>query len=149
MARVPVDSQPAFNEALAALFARDGRRDDRDVNLLTRPSPVSGRCCRCSAAAGTAPGSAHLYISQHTVRTPIQNTLEKLGTHSKLEAAAFAMRWSFELDPTGTPSGRSLPETATVESRRFPTGEATQGRARGAVRRTRISIRRKRIGDDD
>jgi two-component system nitrate/nitrite response regulator NarL len=39
-----------------------------------------------------------LYISQHTVRTHIQNILEKLGMHSKLEAAAFAMRWSFELD---------------------------------------------------
>jgi two-component system nitrate/nitrite response regulator NarL len=39
-----------------------------------------------------------LFISQHTVRTHIQNILEKLGMHSKLEAAAFAMRWSLELD---------------------------------------------------
>jgi DNA-binding NarL/FixJ family response regulator len=37
-----------------------------------------------------------LYISQHTVRTHIQNILEKLGMHSKLEAAAFAMRFSFD-----------------------------------------------------
>ena len=43
----------------------------------------------------------HLFISQHTVRTHIQNILEKLGMHSKLEAAAFAMRWSDELDPDG------------------------------------------------
>jgi two-component system, NarL family, nitrate/nitrite response regulator NarL len=28
-----------------------------------------------------------LFISQHTVRTHIQNTLQKLGVHSKLEAA--------------------------------------------------------------
>ena len=42
-----------------------------------------------------------LYISQHTVRTHIQNILEKLGMHSKLEAAAFAMRWSFELGADG------------------------------------------------
>jgi two-component system, NarL family, nitrate/nitrite response regulator NarL len=46
-----------------------------------------------------------LYISQHTVRTHIQNILEKLGMHSKLEAAAFAMRWSFELDAEGDGDG--------------------------------------------
>jgi two-component system, NarL family, nitrate/nitrite response regulator NarL len=38
-----------------------------------------------------------LFISQHTVRTHIQNILEKLGMHSKLEAATFAMQRSFEL----------------------------------------------------
>jgi two-component system nitrate/nitrite response regulator NarL len=37
-----------------------------------------------------------LYISQHTVRTHIQNILEKLGMHSKLEAATFAMQQSLE-----------------------------------------------------
>jgi two-component system nitrate/nitrite response regulator NarL len=46
-----------------------------------------------------------LFISQHTVRTHIQNILEKLGLHSKLEAAAFAMRWSFELAPDADASG--------------------------------------------
>jgi two-component system NarL family response regulator len=40
-----------------------------------------------------------LFISQHTVRTHIQNILEKLGMHSKLEAATFAMQRPFELDP--------------------------------------------------
>jgi two-component system, NarL family, nitrate/nitrite response regulator NarL len=45
-----------------------------------------------------------LFISQHTVRTHIQNILEKLGMHSKLEAATFAMQQSmeFELVPGGT-----------------------------------------------
>jgi DNA-binding NarL/FixJ family response regulator len=44
-----------------------------------------------------------LFISQHTVRTHIQNILEKLGMHSKLEAATFAMQQSidFELPPGG------------------------------------------------
>jgi two-component system nitrate/nitrite response regulator NarL len=40
----------------------------------------------------------HLFISQHTVRTHIQNILEKLGMHSKLEAATFAMQRSLELE---------------------------------------------------
>jgi DNA-binding NarL/FixJ family response regulator len=39
-----------------------------------------------------------LFISQHTVRTHIQNILEKLGMHSKLEAATFAMQRSAELE---------------------------------------------------
>jgi len=39
-----------------------------------------------------------LFISQHTVRTHVQNILEKLGMHSKLEAAAFAMR-ATKLEP--------------------------------------------------
>jgi two-component system, NarL family, nitrate/nitrite response regulator NarL len=44
-----------------------------------------------------------LFISQHTVRTHIQNILDKLGMHSKLEAATFAMQQSmeFELVPGG------------------------------------------------
>ena len=40
-----------------------------------------------------------LFISQHTVRTHIQNILEKLGMHSKLEAATFAMQRATELEP--------------------------------------------------
>jgi DNA-binding NarL/FixJ family response regulator len=45
-----------------------------------------------------------LFISQHTVRTHIQNILEKLGMHSKLEAATFAMQRGMELElaPGGT-----------------------------------------------
>jgi two-component system nitrate/nitrite response regulator NarL len=42
-----------------------------------------------------------LFISQHTVRTHIQNILEKLGMHSKLEAATFAMQRSMELELAG------------------------------------------------
>jgi two-component system, NarL family, nitrate/nitrite response regulator NarL len=42
-----------------------------------------------------------LFISQHTVRTHIQNILEKLGMHSKLEAATFAMQRSTELELIG------------------------------------------------
>jgi DNA-binding NarL/FixJ family response regulator len=47
-----------------------------------------------------------LFISQHTVRTHIQNILEKLGMHSKLEAATFAMQSSMELELT--PGGAGL-----------------------------------------
>ena len=43
-----------------------------------------------------------LFISQHTVRTHIQNILEKLGMHSKLEAATFAVQRSSELQLIGS-----------------------------------------------
>jgi hypothetical protein len=46
-----------------------------------------------------------LFISQHTVRTHIQNILEKLGMHSKLEAATFAMQRSMELGLTPAAPG--------------------------------------------
>jgi DNA-binding NarL/FixJ family response regulator len=42
--------------------------------------------------------AGELFISQHTVRTHIQNILEKLGMHSKLEAATYAMQQSSELE---------------------------------------------------
>lgn len=38
-----------------------------------------------------------LFISPHTVRTHIQNILEKLGMHSRVEAATFAMERVSEL----------------------------------------------------
>ncbi len=41
-----------------------------------------------------------LFISPHTVRTHIQNILEKLGVHSRLEAATFAMERASELPTT-------------------------------------------------
>jgi two-component system nitrate/nitrite response regulator NarL len=47
-----------------------------------------------------------LYISQHTVRTHIQNILEKLGMHSKLEAATFAMQQSMEFELVSGGMGR-------------------------------------------
>ena len=41
-----------------------------------------------------------LYISPHTVRTHVQNILEKLEMHSRLEAATFAMERTSELPAT-------------------------------------------------
>jgi DNA-binding NarL/FixJ family response regulator len=41
-----------------------------------------------------------LFISPNTVRTHVQNILDKLGMHSKLEAATFAMRHGLQLTTT-------------------------------------------------
>src|SRR6266540_3434622 len=52
-----------------------------------------------------------LYISPHTVRTHVQNILQKLEMHSKLEAATFAMQHEL-------PSRRISGDVAKLTSRR-------------------------------
>jgi two-component system nitrate/nitrite response regulator NarL len=48
-----------------------------------------------------------LYISPHTVRTHVQNILQKLEMHSKLEAATFAMQHELATRrPSATEVGR-------------------------------------------
>lgn len=37
-----------------------------------------------------------LFVSRHTVRTHIQNVLDKLGVHSQVQAVAFAVQHGFE-----------------------------------------------------
>ena len=63
---------------------------------LSRLSPRAPGARPAQQGLGQRPHRRDLFISQHTVRTHIQNILEKLGMHSKLEAATFAMqrRWS-------------------------------------------------------
>lgn len=55
------------------------------------------------AEAMTTPDIAKaLYLSQHTVRNHIQNILNKLGAHSKLEAVATAIRTGLIRYPGGS-----------------------------------------------
>src|SRR6266542_2549406 len=97
MARVFLaDCQPLFNEALEALIARDGRNEV--VALLGR------------GWSNSRIGD-ELFISPHTVRTHVQNILQKLEMHSKLEAATFAMQHEL-------PSRRISGDVAKLTSRR-------------------------------
>ncbi len=53
------------------------------------------------------------YLSLHTVRTHVQNILVKLGVHSKLEAAVFAVQHGLvPLNPDGTPRCPAKPTVA-------------------------------------
>ena len=54
---------------------------------------------------------AELFISPHTVRTHIQNILEKLGMHSKLEVAAYAMQ--LPIDFVALPAAAMPPNGAS------------------------------------
>ena len=78
---------------------------DRPNSPLSRLSPRERQVLALlSRGWDNARIGRDLFISQHTVRTHIQNILEKLGMHSKLEAATFAMQRSMELELT-TPGG--------------------------------------------
>jgi DNA-binding NarL/FixJ family response regulator len=57
-----------------------------------------------------------LYISPHTVRTHVQNILQKLEMHSKLEAATFAMQHEL------APGARRRPRSAASAARPSPSG---------------------------
>ena len=80
---------------------------DRPSSPLSRLSPRERQVLALlSKGWDNARIGRDLFISQHTVRTHIQNILEKLGMHSKLEAATFAMQRSMELELTPGVAGR-------------------------------------------
>jgi two-component system, NarL family, nitrate/nitrite response regulator NarL len=85
---------------LLELARRMAARDRTPDSPLARLSPRERQVLALlSRGWDNARIGRDLFISQHTVRTHIQNILEKLGMHSKLEAATFAMQRPFELDP--------------------------------------------------
>jgi two-component system nitrate/nitrite response regulator NarL len=86
---------------LLELARRMASRDRAADSPLSRLSPRERQVLALlSRGWDNARIGRDLFISQHTVRTHIQNILEKLGMHSKLEAATFAMQRSLELELT-------------------------------------------------
>lgn len=76
-----------------------------------------------------------LYISPHTVRTHVQNILQKLEMHSKLEAATFAMQHDLpvrrsSVDPTRLNARRQRARSARAAAKRR---ERDAGSSNGAV----------------
>jgi two-component system, NarL family, nitrate/nitrite response regulator NarL len=89
---------------LLELARRMVSRDRTPDSPLSRLSPRERQVLALfSKGWDNARIGRELFISQHTVRTHIQNILEKLGVHSKLEAATFATqrRMELELAPGG------------------------------------------------
>ena len=79
---------------LPALFRRLLDMSDRSSNApLSRLSPREREVLALLGRGwSNAQIGRELYISPHTVRTHVQNILQKLEMHSKLEAATFAMQ---------------------------------------------------------
>lgn len=120
MARVLVaDSQPLLTEELEALFSHDDGHHvlpeltrcmaPRDRTADSPLSCLSSHEREVSALLTCGWDNARiwrdLFIGQHTVRTHIQDILEKLGMYSKLEAATLAMQRSAELEPVPLGTG--------------------------------------------
>jgi two-component system, NarL family, nitrate/nitrite response regulator NarL len=90
----------AVPRAMLLELARRMAAPDHPDSPLSRLSPRQRQVLALlSRGWDNARIGRDLFISQHTVRTHIQNILEKLGMHSKLEAATFAMQRSAELEP--------------------------------------------------
>jgi DNA-binding NarL/FixJ family response regulator len=91
---------------LLELARRMVARDRTPASPLSRLSPRERQVLALlSKGWDNARIGRDLFISQHTVRSHIQNILEKLGMHSKLEAATFAMQRSMELELTSGGAG--------------------------------------------
>ena len=91
---------------LLELARRMVARDQAPDSPLSRLSPRERQVLALlSKGWDNARIGQDLFISQHTVRTHIQNILEKLGMHSKLDAATFAMQRSMELELTSGGAG--------------------------------------------
>ena len=96
-----LDGEGAVPRAMLLEVARKMVAPDRPNSPLSRLSPRERQVLALlSRGWDNARIGRDLFISQHTVRTHIQNILEKLGMHSKLEAATFAMQRSTELELT-------------------------------------------------
>jgi DNA-binding NarL/FixJ family response regulator len=102
-----LEGEGAVPRAMLLGLARRMAATDRPNSPLSRLSPRERQVLALlSRGWDNARIGRDLFISQHTVRTHIQNILEKLGMHSKLEAATFAMQRSTELELT--PGGAGL-----------------------------------------
>ena len=102
VARAVLDGEGAVPRGmLLELARRMVARDRTPDSPLSRLSPRERQVLALlSKGWDNARIGRDLFISQHTVRTHIQNILEKLGMHSKLEAATYAMHRSLELELT-------------------------------------------------
>ena len=91
--RLVLDGQAVFPRRLVAK-APAGTAQEREAALLAGQLTEREREVLAQLVEG-ADGdeiARRLSISRNTVRTHIQNVLAKLGVHSRLEAAAFAVR---------------------------------------------------------
>jgi two-component system, NarL family, nitrate/nitrite response regulator NarL len=100
-----MDGNMVMPHRLGRRAAGWGSRQERDAALLAGQLTRRERQVLALLAEG-ASGSLiarRLWLSPHTVRTHVQSILGKLRVHSRLEAAAFAMRHGIVKPPT--PSG--------------------------------------------
>lgn len=112
--------------------ARSTREPNRGAELLARHLTSREREVLALLVAGAkgATIARRLSISPHTVRTHIQGILQKLQVHSRIEAAAFAVRHGMVKPSSlsGSGTGTRLPHADGSDQRTHPSGTSRRGR---------------------
>lgn len=90
----PSERQPARSASSQRLLELLTRREREVLELIVR-------------GVGTQEIADQLHVSYSTARTHTQSILTKLGVHSRLEAAAFAVGNRLVLPPTPSPPGHA------------------------------------------
>jgi two-component system nitrate/nitrite response regulator NarL len=111
--RAVLDGQMVLPHRLARRASGMGSPEDRAAGLLAQQLTSREREVLALLVAGTNSGdiARRLAISPHTVRAHVQGILTKLQVHSRLEAAAFAIRHGIVEAPASSGS-RSGPDAA-------------------------------------
>jgi DNA-binding NarL/FixJ family response regulator len=87
------------HDRLAEILRRAGRSRgvDRDGNLDVLTVREREVLFRLASGASDDAIAGSLHISRHTVRTHVGNLMQKLGVHSRAEAARSALAWEHDL----------------------------------------------------
>jgi two-component system, NarL family, nitrate/nitrite response regulator NarL len=99
--KAPAPRRPAQQDAARRLASFLTGRERECLGLLVEGLDTSGMAAR-------------LGVSRATVRTHVQSLLMKLGVHSRLEAASFAVRYRLLDDAGGPAARRALPAAALL-----------------------------------
>jgi two-component system, NarL family, nitrate/nitrite response regulator NarL len=91
-------------EVPAAAAVQPATARQEDARRLASYLTPRERQCLALLVAGqdTAAMAAELRVGAATIRTHVQSTLAKLGVHSRLEAAAFAVQYALLDEPAGS-----------------------------------------------
>lgn len=101
--RTAMDGQVVVSRRSASAVVGPGAAEEERVRRLTTQLTVREREILALLAEGASSReiSDRFRIASNTVRTHVQSVLSKLGVHSRLEAAAFAVRHGLvEVPPT-------------------------------------------------
>jgi two-component system, NarL family, nitrate/nitrite response regulator NarL len=105
--RTVLDGQVVLPHRLARRVTGFGSAEDQAAALLAQQLTSREREVLALLVAGANSGemARRMMVSPHTVRTHVQAILSKLQVHSRLEAAAFALRFGIVPAPAGSGSG--------------------------------------------
>ena len=112
-----LERMPSGERVIDLPDAGRASRQRRASHIDTMAATLTGRERECLsllvAGLDTAAIVAHMGVSRTTVRTHLQSVLTKLGVHSRLEAASFAVRHHL-VDAWAEPGSIGAPRGATA-----------------------------------